>query len=192
MLLADLRKPTPETVTRCGELLHAYGFRREIASPENFDIASRSAAYSAVNRIGIMVLGNVGLGKTKFLEAYSRICPSINGLETRFFTMKDPDQASYLNRMVYDDYVRSLMSFNVIIDDLGAENPVNWYGNKSEAVLDFILSYTVNGRGMLSLSTNLDSDKLLDRYTKRIDCLKEHMIPAIFKGRDLRQWLLPL
>ena len=190
MLASDIIKPDQATLDWSEQMLEEHGFLRSVASTENFTTAKRTVAFSKTNNLGVLVLGNVGLGKTRFLKAYEKIAPEINGRETKYFSMKDPKAPNWFNPADYGEWLNGLYECNIIIDDLGAEPTICEYGIKREYVFEFLIHYTELGKGVIAASSNLVGDKLLDRYTSRLDCLKEHMLLTIFKGKDLRQWIM--
>ena len=190
MLLADLQKPSPELIKRWADALNANGFRQDMTDIDTFANCALAAAYSGKNNLGIFALGDVGRGKTQFLKALFAIQSKVCKRRTVFYSMKNPEHQEYLNYSKNYEWVKGLLEKNVIIDDFGSEAPENNYGVKSEPILDFILWYIESGKGILSISSNLTGSKLLDRYTARVDAIREHLIIANFKGKNLREWLV--
>lgn len=187
--MKELRKPSSDLVTRCGNSLHNNGWRREIAG-ENFSLGANAFANMVENRIGIFVRGGLGVGKSTFFRAIAQC--TLNGLPFRYLNLKDPLDATALDRFDHLDEFTALMNGHVILDDFGAEAPTTYYGTKIEPALDFALSYICRGKGTISIGTNLDPKQLLERYSSRLDCLKEGLMPITFGGDNRRQWMLPL
>ena len=146
--------------------------------------------------MGVIVLGPNGTGKTSFADTITRV--QREGGKLWRVSMKDAREAAYLNRFEFGEYHEQVLrEKDVLIDDLGAECPVNHYGNKFEPALDFILQYLQRGKGRLYITTNLcgkagEANSLLTRYSARLDCLREKVIPLVLDGKGVRQWLLPL
>ena len=65
MLLADLKAPEPYILDGCAKMLEDGGFKREIATPENYHTALHAAATAIQNNIGLFVLGKVGRPKKR-------------------------------------------------------------------------------------------------------------------------------
>ena len=143
------------------------------------------AAYSQP-RLGIVVSGEYGSGKSAFVKAAT-------GLTTRpyFFDMNDRISREMLdpNGGYLDDYYE-LFRHDVVIDDLGAELR-KYYGEDdySEA-RDFICEYHTRGRGRMFITTNLRIQELLDKYGGRlVDRLKDIGVPLRFYGGSKRKWV---
>ena len=162
------------------------GWHREIAGEEDFIAAVGAFAECAMNpRKGVYVQGDYGCGKTSLVRAAlrrTRIETIPVSLATDWERL-DPEEWPY--------FIDELMRCNVVLDDLGAEPPMSCFGVRRELAGEFIVRYHLHGRGRLFVTTNLDGDALLDRYTMRVASrLKDLCIPLILKGGDKRKWLV--
>ena len=159
-----------------------------IFQPEIRRILAAVGAFAecAMNpRKGVYVQGDYGCGKTSLVRAAlrrTRIETIPVSLATDWERL-DPEEWPY--------FIDELMRCNVVLDDLGAEPPISCFGVRRELAGEFIVRYHLHGRGRLFVTTNLDGDALLDRYTMRVASrLKDLCIPLILKGGDKRKWLV--
>ena len=164
---------------------------------ENFDIAARAMAYSIKNGLGMFLIGNVGTGKSTFFKymskfAYGTMPNGIDQMPSRYLSLKDPVTLRHLDVVSGGSFIEDCFNCNIFLDDLGAEYPVNEYGVRREFALDFILAYSEHGKGIISTSTNLNGNGLLDRYTGRIDFLKDLMFRVNFVGETKREWAVTI
>ena len=167
---------------RTAAILERGGWHRATAGEEDFLAAVGAFAECArFPRMGLLVQGRYGSGKTALVRALTR--------RTRLETVFLPLDTEYrrLNADEYPYFVESLMKGNVVLDDLGAE--VRYF--ERELAAEFISRYHRLGMGRLFITTNLDGDALLARYTMRVASrLKDLCIPLILKGGDKRKWLV--
>ena len=78
-----------------------------------------------------------------------------------------------------------------MLDDIGAESPVNDFGVRKEPVGEFLMAYYARGRGRILATTNLDYGKFAERYGARVASrLKTLFVPLRLLGKDKRQWTL--
>ena len=195
-ILAGRVRPKPELVAQCAAELERRGWTRAIAGDARFEKAAKAWAYALANRMGLIVFGPNGTGKTRFVDAVTEDARRRGGLWR--VSLKDAREAAFLNRFDYGEFHEGVLATrDVFVDDLGAETPVNHFGTKFEPALDFILQYVQRGKGRLYVTTNLwgkagEPDSLLARYSSRLDCLREKVVPLVLDGKGVRQWLLPL
>ena len=152
----------------------------------NFIAAVGAFAECAMNpRKGVYVQGDYGCGKTSLVRAAlrrTRIETIPVSLATDWERL-DPEEWPY--------FIDELMRCNVVLDDLGAEPPMSCFGVRRELAGEFIVRYHLHGRGRLFVTTNLDGNALVARYTMRVASrLKDLCIPLILKGGDKRKWLV--
>ena len=189
-MIREIVIPEEANLNRAAECLTKRGWIKDIAGEENFGRGVKAMAYAAVNHLGIFVTGEPGTGKTRYLEAVTE--PLRLRRQLCIYRLKDPCDADRLNRFDYPDAYDEALTMDVFIDDLGAEARINHYGLVFEPVMDFIFAYMTRGNGRLFINSNLRGEALLERYTARIDQLKEFVIPLHFTGKGVRQWMLPL
>jgi len=142
---------------------------------------------------GLLLTGTVGSGKTTFLNLFLRCFTTASihkaqGLSNLF--MRENEE---FMRLIYPDSYQVLPDcyWDFAIDDLGQEDPVNYYGVKQE-VLEQVLSarydaFKAHG-GRTFLSTNLDMQQLKHRYGDRIESrLHEMCVVVPFNAQDYRK-----
>jgi len=150
---------------------------------DDFDLAVSSMLTANEKKIGLIISGDYGCGKTSFVIA--------SGLVSRKIDCTIPEKVDCLKFSDYPDYVNDLMERNVLLDDIGAECLQNDYGIKRDLVGDFICRYHLYGKGRLFITTNLRGEELLDRYGGRVlSRLKDLCYPVRFTGKDKRKWEL--
>lgn len=160
---------------------------REIAG-DDYDVGVNGIvkAYDSStdnHKLGIIITGEYGCGKTSFVRAAFPRARIVNCVL--------PEEVRYVRLDEYPDYVRELMECDVIIDDLGAETFVNEYGIKRDVIGDFICRYHLFGKGRLIITTNLRGKELLEKYGGRVGSrLKDLCVPIRFNGKDKREWCL--
>lgn len=199
----DFSGITPDNMTRqwieptkCQLDLAAYklescGFRKSIAGSELFNRAAYTASSAWHNNLGIFVYGPPGTGKTLFLRSAFKPVRETS-FTTYFVNLKKPGTEAMIDPRKSD--VDALCDMNVIIDDLGCENPSNEFGVRYEPAIEFIMYHWARNekrppgtRFWVSVSTNLN-EQTIDRYSDRINFFKEIMIPINFGGESHRDW----
>jgi len=155
----------------------------EEVAGEDFGIAVEAFLKANERRIGLIVSGDYGCGKTSFIAA--------TGFVTRRINCTIPESVEGLKYSDYPDYVSGLMDENVLLDDIGAEYLTNDFGVKHDLIGDFICRYHLYGKRRLFITTNLRGPELLDRYGGRVlSRLKDLCYPVRFLGKDKRKWEL--
>lgn len=145
------------------------------------------AAYSKP-RLGIIVSGEYGCGKSAFIKAATNLKSypyflDMNNRQDR--ECIDPDGG-------YPDTYIEMFRHDVVIDDLGAELRKHYGEDDYSEARDFICEYHTRGRGRLFITTNLRMSELLDKYGGRlVDRLKDIGVPVRFYGKSKREWELP-
>lgn len=126
---------------------------------------------------GIMLIGNVGVGKTYLMKAFINnpkqafIVKSVKKIALEF-KQKDSDLSTIQlhSRVNYDKGMNQLTGkndFSWCFDDLGIEENMTNYGNDSNVMLD-ILEMCYDNKTTVHLTTNLGFDDLVDRYGVRL------------------------
>lgn len=191
--LARRMRPSAEMIAWCERELTCRGWVKHIVGEANFRAGAKAWAYAHTNDMGLIVLGPNGTGKTTYLDAITR--PYYEGVKK--FCLKIEREARFLSRDDYGEYVDSLVNYHLYLDDLGAEKTGIVYGKRVEQAMDALIMHVLKSRNRAFVSTNLygkpgEGNCLLDRYGARIDCLRDRLVPVVFTGKSIRQWLLPL
>ena len=164
------------------------GFSPEVCGSEDFglllDAAHKAFCITEPRRVGMIISGDYGCGKTHFVK-----CLKMGG--ARFIDLTLAETVEWLDQHGgYQSSLDEMCDCNVILDDLGAENIKNEYGVKRDIVGEFICRYHVRGKGRLFITTNLRGPELLDRYGGRVvDRLKQLCVPVHMNGKSKRKWL---
>jgi len=103
---------------------------------------------------GVLLSGEAGIGKTFLMKA----------LGCRLYRVEDI--ADYGLREISKWYEWTDGN-NLCIDDLGAEGVVSEYGAKDDVMKMVIAHRAERQKGRTSITTNLDSDKIAERYGDR-------------------------
>ena len=137
----------------------------------------------------LWLCGNVGVGKTFFFQCMSRIrvmrnmspIVKLSMLETQGWTMEDAAE-----------WVRDMIEYNVLIDDVGAEPKLNHYGEKVE-VFPYLLEKRMQvSRLRTHLTSNLGPADILSRYERRVADRFVQMFKMIeMKAKKSRRKLAP-
>ena len=168
--------------------LEACGFKREIAGEEDFNAAIKTIITAHTFHRGIIIAGKYGVGKTCLANA---IVQMLGRRNFRIQSMNDPEDVDFLSEESITFWADVVYERGVLLDDLGAEKPVNNFGVMQEVVGDFIVSYHEKGCGIFIITTNLNAQELDTRYGGRVlSRLKDMCIPLRLKGDDKRQWQL--
>ena len=164
--------------------LAAANWTKEVAGEKDWEALFKGFLDAMTHkRMGMIMSGVCGVGKTSFVEA--------TGICTRVIHCILQEEVGWLDFMDYPDSVRELMECNILIDDLGAENEVNQYGVRRDLVGEFIGRYELRGKGRLFITTNLTGAQVQERYQDRIvSRLKNLCVPVQFTGKDKRKWLV--
>ena len=146
--------------------------------------ASRAFAITAPRKVGMIISGDYGCGKTFFVK-----CLKLTG--SQFVDLTLAETVEWLDqRGGYQSSLDYMCEHDIMLDDLGAESIKNEYGVKRDIVGEFICRYHTKGKGRMFITTNLRGPELLDRYGGRVvDRLKQLCVPFHMKGKSKRQWL---
>lgn len=168
------------------EIISSNGFSQEVCGEDyNTLVNSAVRAFNTFKprRVGLIITGDYGCGKSFFINSLNLHCTLVN--------LTIPENVEWLDANGgYASFVQDVCNKNIILDDVGAESIKNEYGVKRDIVGEFICRYYEKGKGRLFITTNLRGDELLDRYGGRvIDRLKHLCIPVVMKGKSKRKWL---
>lgn len=140
---------------------------------------------------GLLIMGNVGTGKTELMRAASQAYRDIHGIGfgvkpcsdlARDYTPKDTGGAGTLSRWIEGPHV--------CFDDLGTEpSDVQHMGNHSNVMAEVIearYSRYTNARvgSITHLTTNLSVQEIADRYGPRAASRLRHMVNTVNLGAN--------
>jgi DNA replication protein DnaC len=168
------------------KILMNNGYDRSVAGAD-FDVlldgAVKAFNITKPRRVGMIITGEYGCGKTHFLK-----CLKLGG---RFIDLTVSETVEWLDQHGgYASSIDEMCEGNVFLDDLGAESIKNEYGVKHDIIGEFICRYHTRGKGRLFITTNLRGPEMLDRYDGRvIDRLKQLCVPVRMTGESKRKWL---
>ncbi|MDR2906553.1 MAG: hypothetical protein LBU91_01000 [Bacteroidales bacterium] len=145
-----------------------------------------SDLFSGSNRIGILLRGSVGTGKTKIMQAY------IDTIWQKQMLKLNMIHALDLQNM-YAKSNEEMISFLkkcslIIIDDVGCESTeVKYFGTSIEPFIDFFDWRYRNGKYTI-ITTNLTPEELKSKYGIRtIDRFRESLNDMILDGESFRK-----
>lgn len=142
---------------------------------------------------GILLVGNVGTGKSLLLRAVREAMRDAYG--TQFGMRTCAEMVRSYSDQGYDDLERWMIAPHVCFDDLGAEGEAIHYGKRTNIMAEVIEArYDRMGSGKkcwTHLSTNLGTDQIQERYGARVASRLRHMcnlldLGASAKARDRR------
>ena len=168
------------------KIVESNGFNREVAGDDFVPLcnaASRAFGITTPRRVGLIVTGDYGCGKTFFVKCLR--------MKAHFIDLTLAETVEWLDQHGgYQSSLDEMCNRNIILDDLGAESIKNEYGVKRDIVGEFICRYHTRGKGRLFITTNLRGPELLDRYGGRVvDRLKQLCVPFHMNGKSKRKWL---
>lgn len=127
---------------------------------------------------GLLLMGHSGLGK-------STIAMQIMPLVIQaFYHLKVKTISAYDINNDIDEVKKYKL---LVVDDVGVESPYYNFGNRRDAFNEIVDAAEQNGR-LLILTTNLNSEELLNKYGERtVDRLRGMMHKVVFTGISLRK-----
>jgi len=140
---------------------------------------------------GVLILGDTGNGKTSALK---QLLPRT--AERRLFDCKIRADVDKLVNSDADARVSLLISqcHNVMLDDLGRDQPFNDYGTKHDTVYDFVIAFYEHKQservpgGRLFATSNLTREQLRLRYDDVfMDRLLDMVTVVNFHGHSQRK-----
>lgn len=167
--------------------MKAHGYDKGVVGITDHEALMKGAVkafgITSPRRVGMIITGKYGCGKTHFVRAL--------GLRCDFVDMTLPSSVKLLaDNQWCDSEAENLLNHTVVIDDMGAECIRNEYGVKHDVVGEFICQYHRLGKGRLFITTNLTGTEMLDRYGGRVvDRLKQLCVPVRMTGESKREWL---
>ena len=161
--------------------------------------ASLDALQAYMAGYGLLLMGDVGTGKTFFFEKLFEAEKIINSKEKDMIVyMQTIDITRNIIRMNdtigesfedIKDEIEGLSKANVAFDDIGVEVGANDWGQKFELV-PWIVEKRALAQGRTHFTTNLTADQLLERYgTRTVDRMHELAKVIEFKGKSHRKTL---
>ncbi len=151
---------------------------------------------------GLLLCGNVGTGKTTMFKIFSRVIADLKySYEFRIYPshiivqdfMKNGYDGfdKYTKGKIMDTYYgdRMVNTVESVIDDLGMEQKVSYYGTSTDITGELLLrryEMLISSRIRTHATTNLTTAELKDRYGARIyDRMKEmfNIIPLMGESR---------
>ena len=171
------------------EKLEANGWQSRIAGKANTaKILDALVEVRRHPRLGLLIGGKPGTGKTSLLSALPAIC---NG-KKRFISLAYDDMevfsAEYQSALGID-----YMKCTMFLDDIGAELTKNDYGQLEEPVGRFLTRYEELGQRRIFATTNLTFEEVANRYGARVASrLKSLFLPLHLDGDDRRTWIKPM
>jgi DNA replication protein DnaC len=131
---------------------------------------------------GLLIAGSVGLGKTKIIKAVSR--NEMNPISI-YSIIDIMDKIKETGDFRVSPYCGTIM-----IDDIGSEDVVTYYGNQVNWFKDFLEKYYMHKAdrfNRLIITTNLGSDDMERKYGARIRSrIREMFNTIVIQGPDLR------
>jgi len=146
---------------------------------------------------GILIMGNTGRGKTLLMKAFAQN-PRISYIVVNAKTIRDNFKNKELSQKscgvestnYYAGDFKSLGSsmfnqkkYDLCIDDFGAEEMVNLYGNKEEPVLDVLMKRLEEGL-ITHITTNLTFEEMEKRYGSRLVSRLNEQMNILFFSAD--------
>lgn len=198
-----------KALARATELVRQKGHRSYVIDESNQEVFDLLTLYFTNDkrfeergyslRKGIMLMGNVGTGKTELLKAFQfnrrkcfEIITAIN-ITAKIKHEEDQTFWKYYTHHVPNAggqekyFLQNQIGW--MIDDFGTEEPVNVFGNKVDPILSIILNRYENPElyQALHVTTNLNGDMIEKRYDFRFrDRLREMFNVIELKGQSRR------
>jgi DNA replication protein DnaC len=189
----EKRIPTDEEVLTASRELVRLGYM-----PFNRDAFLKIATwYASKNNKGLFLLGDVGTGKTYLLKCLLKNFRNNGSIRIRtmqelvalWHDNKGREEGFWYDAFgIYDNRVED--AHNYILDDVGQEQIVNYFGEKMELfnrlITRIYAGYEQHGLGSY-ITSNLTQSVFLARYGARtVDRIADMCDVIEFKGESLR------
>ena len=158
--------------------------------------ASLEALEAYMSGYGLLLIGDVGTGKTFFFETLIKALTPSDDFERSMWEFGGASPHIFYMRktigMAFDDIEEAVTDLNqrdVIFDDIGVEVVANDWGRKFELV-PWLVDLRLNREPRSHFTTNLSADQILERYGARtVDRLHALVKVVEFRGESHRQTL---
>jgi len=173
--------PAPEKIAAC---LEAKGWKRSVAGSEDFDAAVEAIRLAEELRLGLLVAGEYGRGKTMLAEILARAFGAAFKVRLGYRGEWERLTPGWLDYTAEDPFAQS-----VFIDDIGSEPRINNFGEKVEHVADFLCEWHARHEPgtRLVATTNMNAKELDCRYGGRVlSRLKDLCVFLRLDGEDHR------
>lgn len=167
--------------------------------PRFMELSSRLGVENPSFDKGILLGGNVGVGKTTLMRLFQRnrrqvyTIQNAKAIADLFEAKGEESMGQFIEspKLPVND-VENFYHTNMglCIDDLGTETLKNHYGNKKNVIGDVIeLRYDKGNAGtLLHLTTNLTGDQVLGFYGQRVSSRIRQCLNVVdFLGQDRRK-----
>lgn len=174
-------------LTKIEAWIEAHGWTRQVAGEADFNAALSAIETAIDHRLGLVISGEYGSGKTRLAEAFAASFGHYRKIRCGIV-----EDLRMLTREWMEDNAENLFAGIVLLDDVGAEHPENVYGIKFEPILEFLTRWSELKRenAVLIITTNFTSAELDERYGGRFySRLKDACVPLKLLGADKRQWV---
>ena len=179
------------------------GWLRKVAGETDFTNAVKTFAMMRGREgLGVLICGCYGSGKTKLVNIFADYFGCENRVRLGIRSEREKFDDKYI-----EYHCSQLYDHNVLVDDLGAEEPINEYGVRIESAADFIVKFHASHQWAtekadilpkdlstvqiprLLITTNLSITEIDARYGGRVvSRLKDLCIPLPLTGEDKRKW----
>jgi len=178
------------------------GYTKELAGDDFQKILDAvSSVANSTSKAGMIMLGNVGCGKTTAIKAIVGIVGSfvfVDMSDVMCHKLLEPHIADRrINNGVYekDGWWTIVDDETVIIDDLGSESMQKNYGTPKEVFSTFIMKFYADSynkpdkEARLFITSNLTEKELEDRYgTRTMDRVYAMCTPVTLKQKSHRKY----
>lgn len=149
---------------------------------------------------GIMIMGNVGVGKTELMKFFQKnkkscykVISCINVADDYLIYNEDNELEkiySTPNKMAVNDFSVFYQKYTGnCFDDLGTEEVKNSFGNKKNVMADVIMAiYNKKDFSRFHITTNLSAEEIESMYGSRVKSrLREMFNVFSLQGKDRRK-----
>lgn len=170
------------------------GFLPSVAGPDFDRVAAAGSALASGSASALLLTGLAGCGKTLAASILARVAfrrselPHMDARTIRCAAVTAFAADGEIAPGVPVDCFRLARCGDILLDDLGAETPVNVYGTPTDLVSEYLVNYCDEKKAARCIiTTNLDGKGILARYGDRIfSRLAERFAWLSFTGADKR------